>query len=95
LEYTYIDSAGNTGNIVTRTVKILDPDASVYPTCDTPDIVYSGFVLAACNVGAIQAGTGETSYGSWFQWGNNYGFENNATTITPDTTVVDTVTPGY
>jgi hypothetical protein len=26
LSYTYVDRAGNTGNIVTRTVKILDPN---------------------------------------------------------------------
>jgi hypothetical protein len=26
LSYTYVDRAGNTGNIVTRTVNVLDPD---------------------------------------------------------------------
>jgi predicted small secreted protein len=40
-----------------------------------PDITFSGFILAACNVGATVAGTGysiQTS-GKKFQRGNNYG----------------------
>jgi surface protein len=56
-------------------------DVSVqYPACDTPDItITSGaesYKIAACNVGASVAGTGEASYGWYFQRGNNFGFWN-------------------
>ncbi|MDR0369317.1 MAG: hypothetical protein LBH96_01970 [Candidatus Peribacteria bacterium] len=32
------------------------------------------YTISACNVGTNIAGTGEESYGSYFQWGNNYPF---------------------
>jgi hypothetical protein len=58
-----------------------------YPDCDTKDIIISdgtsSYIIAACNVGTSVAGTGETSYGSLFQRGNNFGFSNDATKAAP------------
>jgi hypothetical protein len=48
--------------------------AAQYPNCDTEDIIIGDYTLAACNVGSSVAGTGEESYGAYFQWGNNYPF---------------------
>jgi hypothetical protein len=56
---------------------------SKYPDCDTNDLTIGTYTIAACNIGATQAGTGETSYGSLFQRGNNFGFSNNATNVAP------------
>jgi hypothetical protein len=36
--------------------------------------VIGDYTISACNVGASKAGTGSASYGSFFQWGNNYRF---------------------
>ena len=51
------------------------------------------FVIAACNVGATVAGTGATSYGHYFQRGNNYGFPNTGTVTTSATLVSNPVAP--
>ncbi len=40
------------------------------------DILFNGFYVQPCNVGAEVVGTGPESYGSYFQRGNNYGFSN-------------------
>jgi hypothetical protein len=40
------------------------------------------YVISACNVGATIAGTGEESYGAYFQRGNNYPFPNTGTITT-------------
>jgi hypothetical protein len=67
-----------------------------YSGCNTNDIIVTSsdgnksYTIAACNVGATIAGTSVASYGSWFQWGNNYEFENNGNSITPTTTAVNT-----
>lgn len=36
------------------------------------DILFNGFYVQPCNVGAEIVGTGPESYGSYFQRGNNY-----------------------
>ena len=36
------------------------------------DITYNGFTIMACNLGATEVGTGTTSYGNYYQRGNNY-----------------------
>ncbi|EKD29420.1 MAG: hypothetical protein ACD_78C00419G0001 [uncultured bacterium (gcode 4)] len=44
----------------------------LYPGCDTLNITLSnGQVWAACNIGSSVAGITATSYGSYYQWGNN------------------------
>jgi hypothetical protein len=54
--------------------------------CDTPDITIGSYTIAACNLGASVAGTGEASYGNYYQRGNNYGFANSGSlTTTSDT----------
>ncbi|GHW02437.1 hypothetical protein AGMMS50249_2230 [candidate division SR1 bacterium] len=53
------------------------PEDSRYPGCDTDDIHVGNYVISACNIGASVAGVGTTSYGSYFQWGNNYPFPTN------------------
>ncbi|MDR0606967.1 MAG: hypothetical protein LBG52_01130 [Candidatus Peribacteria bacterium] len=62
------------GNVITFAT--VTPAASTYPNCDTPDLIVGTYTIAACNVGATQAGTGSASYGDQFQWGNNYPFPN-------------------
>ena len=46
--------------------------------CDSPDIaVWYGpdvQVWSACNMGTAVSGTGSSSYGFYYQWGNNHGF---------------------
>ncbi|MDR3168342.1 MAG: hypothetical protein LBU27_00840, partial [Candidatus Peribacteria bacterium] len=64
--------------------------SSTYPGCNHVDLTVDSYTIAACNVGATVAGTSVASYGSWFQWGNNYEFENNGNSITPTTTAVNT-----
>ncbi|MFK7780182.1 MAG: prepilin-type N-terminal cleavage/methylation domain-containing protein [Candidatus Gracilibacteria bacterium] len=58
------------GQIKTATTK--------YGSCTTYDIIVcsgvgSGYAVAACNIGTNTAGTTSTSYGKYFQWGNNFG----------------------
>jgi hypothetical protein len=71
----------------------ITPSASIttatsrYPNCDTPDLTVEGYTISACNIGATTAGTGETSYGSLFQRGNNYGFPSTGTITTGSTLV--------
>jgi hypothetical protein len=45
--------------------------ATSYPECDSTDIIIGNYTLAACNIGANQAGTGEESYGDYYQRGIN------------------------
>ncbi|MDD2907949.1 MAG: prepilin-type N-terminal cleavage/methylation domain-containing protein [Candidatus Gracilibacteria bacterium] len=63
-------SCGTSGEIKTAT--------STYGLCNSPDIIVcsgngAGVILAACNVGTNISGTGSSSYGNYFQWGNNGG----------------------
>ncbi|QFR38956.1 hypothetical protein A9Q91_01845 [Candidatus Gracilibacteria bacterium 28_42_T64] len=49
---------------------------SSYGSCNTPDIIVcsgpgSSYTIAACNAGTQIGGTGATSYGELYQWGNN------------------------
>jgi hypothetical protein len=57
--------------------------SSTYPGCNHVDFIVDSYTIAACNVGATLAGTSETSYGSLFQRGNNFGFSNDATNTAP------------
>ncbi|MFA5916951.1 MAG: prepilin-type N-terminal cleavage/methylation domain-containing protein [Candidatus Gracilibacteria bacterium] len=64
---------------------------TTYGTCNTADIIVcagtnTGYTIAACNIGTSIAGTGTSSYGYYFQWGNNYGSVAGGPTIT---TLVD------
>ncbi len=70
-------------------------------------IVYDGtntYIIADKNVWASVAGTWPTSYGYYFQWGNNFWFKNNvpwsvdqngSTTLKTSTTLVSNPTPPY
>nr|MDD3719732.1 prepilin-type N-terminal cleavage/methylation domain-containing protein [Candidatus Gracilibacteria bacterium] len=46
-----------------------------------------GYVLQACNLGSSVVGTGSSSYGNYYQWGNNGGTSYG--NKTPNTTVVN------
>jgi hypothetical protein len=62
------------GNIATGSITISTITSTTRAACETDPIIIGNFAIASCNVGASEAGTGEASYGSVFQWGNNYGF---------------------
>jgi surface protein len=66
-----------------------------YPNCNRADITYSGFTLAACNVGASKAGTGYSLdiSGKKFQRGNNYGWMDNEEVKTSSTQVINPQRP--
>jgi hypothetical protein len=55
-------------------LRLFSGEAFAYPECNAPDIELGDYTIAACNIGTTIAGTGEESYGAYFQWGNNYGF---------------------
>ncbi|MDD3302306.1 MAG: prepilin-type N-terminal cleavage/methylation domain-containing protein [Candidatus Gracilibacteria bacterium] len=64
---------------------------TTYGACDTPDIIVcsgtgTGYTISACNLGTNTTGTGESSYGYYFQWGNNHGSLGNEETTS---TLVD------
>jgi hypothetical protein len=78
---TFTSTLGGTVSTGISVQNILPVGTTTYPNCDTPDITFSGFTIAACNVGASKAGTGyslETS-GKKFQRGNNNGWMDNIT----------------
>lgn len=68
--------------------------SNAYPGCDTQDITvwanngYGPYTISACNIGTNIAWLTPTSYGSYFQWWNNYTFP--STGFTTSISKVDT-----
>lgn len=48
------------------------PAASGIPCSRAEDITYNGYTIMACNLGATKVGNENTSYGNYYQRGNNY-----------------------
>lgn len=60
---------------------------TTYPGCDTSDKIIctgnnAGYIWPMCNVGSTVAGTGTSSYGSFFQWGRNVAFPSSGNVTT-------------
>ncbi|MDD3302002.1 MAG: prepilin-type N-terminal cleavage/methylation domain-containing protein [Candidatus Gracilibacteria bacterium] len=76
---------GNTGSITTYVVGDCDSSgqlltgSTTYGSCNANDIIVCsgngvGYTISSCNIGTNISGTGESSYGIYFQWGRNKGF---------------------